>query len=155
MKRYLGNLWIRIGLFLIMFGWGPLLAIIFLSAAGLWPDPNPNPIGPGLLFFFTAWPAIISLGIGYFQVRRKRHQHLESSSKHFYGAVQTGSDWLYYFSHPSVRTLIGIVGFTLILYGAKAMIAGAEGRGPAASLVLGVVALYWSILGRLPSWFRR
>jgi hypothetical protein len=78
MKRYLDNLWIRIGLFLVVFGWGPLLAIIFLAAIGLWPEPDPNPIGPGLLFFFTAWPAIISLGVGYFQVRRKRRQYPKS-----------------------------------------------------------------------------
>ncbi len=71
LNRYLGNLWIRIGLVLAVFGWGPLLAIILLAAVGLWPDPNPNPIGPGLLFFFTAWPAIISLVIGIFQVRRR------------------------------------------------------------------------------------
>ena len=71
MKKYLSNRWIKIGLALVLFGWGPLLAIIFLAAIGLWPDPNPNPIGPGLLFFFTSWPAIICLAIGAFQVRRK------------------------------------------------------------------------------------
>jgi hypothetical protein len=71
MKKYLSNLWIKIGLGLVVFGWGPLLAIIFLAAVGLWPDPNPNPIGPGLLFFFTSWPAIICLVIGVFRVRRQ------------------------------------------------------------------------------------
>jgi len=35
---------------------------------------DPNPIGPGLLFFFTAWPAIICLGIGVYQVRRKKNK---------------------------------------------------------------------------------
>lgn len=72
MKAYLLNLWIRIGLTLVVFGWGPLLTIVLLAAIGLWPDPNPNPIGPGLLFFVTAWPAIICLGVGVFQVRRHR-----------------------------------------------------------------------------------
>ena len=72
MKKYLGNLWIKIGLALVLFGWGPLLSIIVLADIGLWPDPNPNPIGPGLLFFFTSWPAIICLGIGAVQVRRDR-----------------------------------------------------------------------------------
>ena len=72
MNDYLGNLWIRIGLALVIVGWGPLWTIVFLAVIGLWPDPNLNPIGPGLLFFFTAWPAIICLGIGVFQVRRKR-----------------------------------------------------------------------------------
>ena len=71
-KEYLGNLWIRIGLVLVVVGWGPLLAIVLLAAIGVWPHPNPNPIGPGLLFFFTSWPAVICLIIGVVQVRRKR-----------------------------------------------------------------------------------
>ncbi len=69
-NRYLGNRLFRIGLFLVLVGWTPLWGIALLAAIGLWPDPNPNPIGPGLLFFFTAWPAIICLAIGFFQVRR-------------------------------------------------------------------------------------
>lgn len=69
-RKYLENRYMRIGLALVVFGWGPLFAIIFLAAVGLWPDPNPNPIGPGMLFFLTAWPAIICLGIGIRQVRR-------------------------------------------------------------------------------------
>jgi len=70
MKMYLANKLIKIGLALVIFGWGPLFGIIFLAAVGLWPDPNPNPIGPGMLFFFTSWPAIICLSIGIFQVKR-------------------------------------------------------------------------------------
>ena len=69
-NRYLGNRLFRIGLALVIFGWGPLLGIMLLAQLGLWPDPNPNPVGPGLLFFVTSWPAIICLGIGYFQARR-------------------------------------------------------------------------------------
>ena len=70
MKKYLANRLVKIGLALIAFGWGPLLGIIFLTSVGVWPDPNPNPIGPGILFFLTSWPAIICLGIGIFQVNR-------------------------------------------------------------------------------------
>ena len=69
MKKYLGNAWIRVGLVLVAIGWGPLWLIVLLAAVGLWPDPNPNPIGPGLLFFLTFWPAVICLGIGIFRVR--------------------------------------------------------------------------------------
>jgi hypothetical protein len=57
---------------LLIFGWGPLWTIALLATIGLCPDPNPNPIGLGLLFFFTFWPALISLAIGVFQVRRRR-----------------------------------------------------------------------------------
>ena len=58
------NGWLLAGLALVVLGWGPLLGIITLAALGLWPDPNPNPIGPGLLFLLTAWPAIACLIAG-------------------------------------------------------------------------------------------
>jgi hypothetical protein len=58
------NRWTRIGLLLVLIGWTPLWGIVLLAAIGWWPDPNPNPIGPGLLFFVTAWPAIFCLGRG-------------------------------------------------------------------------------------------
>jgi hypothetical protein len=67
-----GKYWVKIGLVLVIFGWGPLWTIALLATIGLCPDPNPNPISPGLLFFFTFWSALISLGIGVFQVRRRR-----------------------------------------------------------------------------------
>jgi len=41
---------------MVILGSAPLLTIIFLSKIGLWPDPNSNPIGPGLLVFVTFWP---------------------------------------------------------------------------------------------------
>ena len=49
--------WVGIGL--LVFGTGPLLAIILAASLGLLSDPNPNPVGPGLLAFFTFWPAVI------------------------------------------------------------------------------------------------
>ena len=74
MKDYLANRWFKTGTYLVVLGWGPLLAIIILAAIGLWPDPDPNPVGPGLLFFFTFWPAVICLGIGTWQTRRQHHR---------------------------------------------------------------------------------
>ena len=62
MKRFLESRWSKIGVALVVFGWLPLLAIVGLAAIGLWPDANP--IGPGLLFFVTFWPALICLGLG-------------------------------------------------------------------------------------------
>lgn len=58
------NIWLIIGILLVIFGWGPLYLIIFLAQIGVYPDPNPNPIGPGLLYFFTFLPAVICLTIG-------------------------------------------------------------------------------------------
>jgi hypothetical membrane protein len=72
MKEYRKNRLVQIGFWLLVIGSGPLFGIIFLADIGLWPDPNPNPIGPGLLFFFTFWPAVICMGIGIFQVWRKQ-----------------------------------------------------------------------------------
>lgn len=70
-KRLLANRWFRVGAIIALLGWSPLLAIIVLAGIGLWPDPNPNPIGPGLLFFFSFWPAVACMGIGALQVWRR------------------------------------------------------------------------------------
>jgi hypothetical protein len=69
-KRYLANRVFKIGFWIFIAGCGPLLAIIALAGIGLWPDRNPNPIGPGLLAFFTFWPAVICMLIGAVQVWR-------------------------------------------------------------------------------------
>jgi hypothetical protein len=43
---------------LLVLGVGPLVLIIIAAALGMTRDPNPNPIGPGLLAFFTFWPGV-------------------------------------------------------------------------------------------------
>jgi hypothetical protein len=48
-----------VGLVLLVLGTGPLLLIVVAAEFGLISDPNPNPIGLGLLAFFTFWPAVI------------------------------------------------------------------------------------------------
>ena len=73
MRRYLANRLFRIGAILLLAGCGPLLLIILAAALGLWPDPDPNPIGPGLLAFLTFWPAAALLGLGAHQVRGTPH----------------------------------------------------------------------------------
>jgi len=64
MGAYRRSRWIRFGVGLLVVGAAPLLFIVVAAAIGLWPDPNPNPIGPGLLFFFTFWPAVLCIVIG-------------------------------------------------------------------------------------------
>lgn len=53
-----------IGLALLVLGTGPLLLIVVAAELGLTSDPNPNPIGPGLLAFVTFWPAVILIAWG-------------------------------------------------------------------------------------------
>jgi hypothetical protein len=55
----------KIGLVLLIFGSGPLIAILLLSKIGVG-DPNPNPIGFGLLAGLTFPLALIFLVIGLF-----------------------------------------------------------------------------------------
>ena len=52
-----------IGLALLLLGCGPLIAIVVLSKFGIG-DPNPNPIGPGLLAGVTFPLAIICFAVG-------------------------------------------------------------------------------------------
>ena len=74
MREYLRSTWVKVGLGLLIVGAAPLLLIIVAAAVGLWPDPNPNPIGPGLLFFVTFWPAVICIFIGVVRVRTRNRQ---------------------------------------------------------------------------------
>lgn len=53
-----------VGLLLVVLGTGPLLLIVVVAELGLISDPNPNPMGPGLLAFFTFWPAVILIAWG-------------------------------------------------------------------------------------------
>jgi hypothetical protein len=62
---------VRVGLVLLILGTGPLLFIIAAAAVGLWPDPDPNPIGPGLLAAVTFWPAVICIAGGVVRARRR------------------------------------------------------------------------------------
>ena len=64
--------WFGLGLFIV--GVGPLLVIIAAAELGLTSDPNPNPIGPGLLAMVTFWPAIALMVVGIIMaIIRYRH----------------------------------------------------------------------------------
>ena len=74
MRAYLQSMWVKVGVGLLVVGAGPLVFIIAAASVGLWPDPNPNPIGPGLLLFFTVWPAIICIVVGVIRVRLRKNR---------------------------------------------------------------------------------
>lgn len=60
-----------IGLAIFVLGQAPLVFVIVAAQLGLWPDPNPNPIGAGLLAFFTFWPGLALMLIGLVVGRRR------------------------------------------------------------------------------------
>lgn len=70
MRRYLRSRLFKIGLVLFILGSGPLLLIIVAASLGLTRDPNPNPVGPGILAMLTFWPSVICMAIGAWNVRR-------------------------------------------------------------------------------------
>jgi hypothetical protein len=74
MNDYLSSKLVRVGLGLLIFGPGPLVAIILAAKVGLWPDPNPNPVGPGILAGLTFWPAVICLLVGIGRVWKRRRR---------------------------------------------------------------------------------
>lgn len=65
MKGPFSNRLFKIGLAILLLGAAPLIGIIVLAKIGIWPDPDPNPIGPGLLFFFSFWPGVILMCVGF------------------------------------------------------------------------------------------
>lgn len=50
----------------LVVGTGPLLAIALVATLGVARDPNPNPVGLGMIAFSTFWP---SVGVILWQVR--------------------------------------------------------------------------------------
>ena len=48
----------------LLLGTGPLIAVIVAARMGWTADPNPNPIGLGILAFVSFWPSIAALVAG-------------------------------------------------------------------------------------------
>ncbi|MBB6228187.1 hypothetical protein FHS79_002372 [Polymorphobacter multimanifer] len=48
---------LRWGLWVLALGCGPLLLFMAAHVVGL-TEPNPNPVGLGMLFFVTVWPGV-------------------------------------------------------------------------------------------------
>jgi hypothetical protein len=46
------------GICVFAVGSGPLLLVILFAALGLTKDPNPNPVGFGIMALLTFWPGI-------------------------------------------------------------------------------------------------
>ena len=66
--RWSRLLWI--GIILLIAGCGPLIAVMAMAATGLTQDPNPNPVGFGILAGVTLWPSLGLIAIGIRRTRR-------------------------------------------------------------------------------------
>jgi hypothetical protein len=71
---YLRSGWVRAGGATVVVAALPLLAIIVLAQVGLWPDPNPNPVGPGLFFFAGGALGLVCALVGVLKVALAKQQ---------------------------------------------------------------------------------
>jgi hypothetical protein len=71
MSSFWRSRYFRVEAILLVVGTGPLLTVIALAKLGLTRDPNPNPIGFGMLAMLTFWPGIILIVLGVVTARRR------------------------------------------------------------------------------------
>ncbi len=57
--RFRDSWMFRIGLLLLILGCSPLLVVGLAAELGITKDPNPNPVGFGIMFMFSFWPGLI------------------------------------------------------------------------------------------------
>lgn len=63
---------VRLGAAILLVGSGPLLVIIALAKLGVTSDPNPNPVGFGILAMLTFWPGVLAVLVGLVLARVRR-----------------------------------------------------------------------------------
>jgi len=71
-KKVFKNWIFLIGFVLFLVGTGPLLLTIIAAELGMTSDPNPNPVGFGILMTFTLMPSLVLMMIGFFRVKHSR-----------------------------------------------------------------------------------
>jgi len=72
MRPFWRSRYFVVGAVLLLVGTGPLVSVIVLASLGLTKDPNPNPIGFGILAFLTFWPSVVLMLLGVVTSRRRR-----------------------------------------------------------------------------------
>lgn len=63
-KVYWQSWCVKGGLAVVVIGSVPLLAVIVAAKIGLWPDPDPNPVGLGVLFLLSVLIGSLSALVG-------------------------------------------------------------------------------------------
>lgn len=71
MKPYFRSRLFISGALLLVVGTGPLASVMIAGKLRLIDDPNPNPVGFGILAFFTFWPSIFLIVAGVLRTRRQ------------------------------------------------------------------------------------
>lgn len=79
--HYLASRWVRLGGWIALVGALPLLGVILAAKVGLWLDPNPNPIGLGLLFVAAGLVGMVCALVGVYQVEVEQRQAAASSER--------------------------------------------------------------------------
>lgn len=162
-SHYLASRLVRAGLIVLGVGCGPLFLIVIAASLGLTSDPNPNPIGPGILAMLTFMPGLALLGAGItYQtfVPRAAIEDAEDAEPEALRPPIFGSRdewramrdrWLSSTPGRSINLVVGMVLCANGLAGLNTM----SGRGPASMIILGVVLIHCAFRGRIPGWFRR
>jgi len=63
-RRTLGMVLVLLGVLGLLVGTGPLVGVLVAAKMGWTADPNPNPIGFGILAFLSFWPSVLVLALG-------------------------------------------------------------------------------------------
>lgn len=158
MNRYLTSPLVKAGIGLFLVGCGPLLAIIAAARLGLTSDPNPNPIGPGLLAFVTFWPSVILSGIGVVRVMRQNAAAARHTRRVLMIPIEDSEPVATSLAASLVQSPVvraAAAGLGLLLIGNGVSTLGDGGRGPASALIIGAVFVIFAVTGRIPTWFRR
>jgi len=69
-RDYLHSNWVRAGISIAVLSAAPLIFVIAAASLGMWPDPNPNPVGFGLLLVAGGALGTVLTGLGILFVDR-------------------------------------------------------------------------------------
>jgi hypothetical protein len=63
-RRTLSSVMLLLGVLGLLAGTGPLVGVLVAAKMGWTADPNPNPVGFGILAFLSFWPSVLLLALG-------------------------------------------------------------------------------------------
>ena len=69
-ERLKSNRLFKIGFWIFLIGSGPLILLMTAAMLGLTNDPNPNPVGLGIMAMISFWPALGLIALGLIQIYR-------------------------------------------------------------------------------------